>query len=294
MREIVKMSEAAKRVEDAFNLHPEPVSDDELPVVDADSLDQIPNVDLANLSTAFREPWERYPDETDLAWNAFRTYRDLGLSRTYMMVARDHGYSISSINLWSKRFEWAMRAQAWDTAEDRVYQLARLEAVKAMAERHGTIIVEALEAMSIPFQALKLKLEVDPNTLEDLSERDTVKLLDTASKMARNMPGLMSAERLARGMPTEIVDIQGEITHTHEMKPSAIGEILAALKSTGAFELGTGDGTGDGTKPGPSESESGCEPKAGGLGELNRSSDSDDFEIVEAEVVEVHSGNTAP
>ncbi len=260
MDELDKAVKAGKQVEEVSKLNREPIPDD-LPEVSASrEIVRIP-----------KEVWERYPDETNPAWDAFRTYRDLGPGRTIRKVIDEHGFADSSCHMWSRKYEWAERVAAFDLREDRIYQLQRAEAIKEMAERHGDIIVKALEAMSKPFQALAQRFEEDPDALDDLADRDLIKLLDLSSKMARNMPGLMASERAVRGMPSQTIEVQGEVTHTHGMERGDIGTVIAALAESGA--LGTPQGLED--------------------GELDGRSSSGNIEISEAEIIDVYTDEAA-
>lgn len=266
MKEVDKAVAASKAVNDAYGLEVEPTNRADLP--------DVKTPDLGDVLTVQLDPWEQLADEPGRAWKAFIFYRDLGPGRTLAAVAKTDEVQASSsfVNKVSHDFEWARRVAAWDLAEDRIYKIRRHEEIKQMAERHGSMIVDAIKAMSAPFEALKLKFEEDPLAIRDLSEKDTLKLLDTASKMARNLPGLMASERAARGMATEVIEIRGEVTHTHDFTRDHIGGVLAALESSGAIEP---------AQPGRLED-----------GESDRRASGDDLEIVDAELVEVHTDDT--
>jgi hypothetical protein len=61
--------------------------------------------------------WLRRRDETPVAYAAFVCYRDLGVKRTVVGVARELGKSESLLRRWARRHDWAERAWAWDLSQ---------------------------------------------------------------------------------------------------------------------------------------------------------------------------------
>ncbi|RAM52031.1 MAG: hypothetical protein C6Y22_08310 [Hapalosiphonaceae cyanobacterium JJU2] len=67
--------------------------------------------------------WERLPDEPIKAWTAFVTYRDMGLSRTYVRTCEALNRPASyrkPIEKWASRFNWQERVRAYDAHIDRL------------------------------------------------------------------------------------------------------------------------------------------------------------------------------
>jgi hypothetical protein len=56
--------------------------------------------------------WERQPQETSKAYEAFQLYRDMGLGRSTARVARELGKSKTLMDRWSSRHDWVGRVQA--------------------------------------------------------------------------------------------------------------------------------------------------------------------------------------
>ena len=79
------------------------------------------------------EAWERRPNETSLAYEAFRTYRDLGPARR---TADVDGYNESTKRRWRAVHQWEQRAQAWDTERYRLEDTRRLEQIRQMDDTH--------------------------------------------------------------------------------------------------------------------------------------------------------------
>jgi hypothetical protein len=219
-------------------------------------------LDEATLAVAdnYHEPWSRLPDETDRGWDVFKYHRDQGPARVLKESAAHFGVGPAALWKFSATYDWVERLRAFDQHEDRLYNARRATAIKEMAERHGDQIQGYLEALAIPFKALQAKLENDPKAIDDLSESSMKQLIDMSAKAGRIIPTMMNAERLARGMPSEVVRVEGDVTHTHELDRDQLDEVLSTLQQAGAWH-GLLDGSPDG----------GGEP------------------FLEAEVVEVHS-----
>lgn len=64
--------------------------------------------------TEERKPWERLPDETTPAFEAFKEYRDMGEKRSIAKVAEKLGKSDKLLERWSAKHDWGNRVKAWD------------------------------------------------------------------------------------------------------------------------------------------------------------------------------------
>lgn len=153
-----------------------------------------------------RKPWERQPKETLRAFAAFCIYRDMKPGkRSLRETARRHYEDKSKLNVtqvkrWSSRYRWVERCKAYDDYVDEQKRQVDLEAMLEMSERQARL-------------GSKLQ-ELGALILDDLVERakggnvittkhpvlDTVRSLRTGAEI----------ERLARGVPTQIVEEQKE------------------------------------------------------------------------------------
>jgi hypothetical protein len=79
------------------------------------------------------DPWDRRPDETARAYEAFRTYRDLGPARRPADVA---GYADGTKRRWRAIHAWDQRAAAWDAETYRLEDTRRLEQIRQMDDTH--------------------------------------------------------------------------------------------------------------------------------------------------------------
>ncbi len=257
--EIGEAEQAVTVLENAVNQGPESIMTSELSVPDLSE------------ETGHIYPWDRQPEETDFGWALFCHHRDSGITRSLdktveaMLEKYPPGYTtqgginlnVASLKQRSYLFGWSERTEAFDKEQERLYQIARGLAIREMADRHEETIVEAIGSLMVPIKALQLAMEEDEGFIKSLSKTDAKKLISMSNIAARTIPSLLQAERLARGMPTEIVSgvIEHQVTHTIER--DQIGEVLEVLERAGALD--------------------------------DRSGSVDAGEIVDAEVVEVHS-----
>ncbi len=58
--------------------------------------------------------WERQENESPQAYEAFVTYRDLGVGRTFTAVAEKLQKSFTLIRRWKDNWDWENRVAAWD------------------------------------------------------------------------------------------------------------------------------------------------------------------------------------
>lgn len=134
------------------------------------------------------KPWTRRDDETDAAWQAFRIFRDLGLSRTIEEAwnqyadERDLKSDMAPRHFhdWKDEYDWYDRVRKYDAYvdEQRRAQIteARQESIRVLAEK------------AVPSAAILALLAVnaDPGDLdlEDLEELGDLEDVDGHQKWA--------------------------------------------------------------------------------------------------------------
>jgi len=130
------------------------------------------------------EVWERQEGETAQAFQAFAAYRDMGAERSLAKVAQKVGKSKPLMERWSRRWQWVIRAEAWDDEMDRQVRRELEKGITGMRKTHADIahamLVKALRAL----QAIPA---------EEMTPRDISTMVDVAAKL----------ERLSRGEVTE-------------------------------------------------------------------------------------------
>ena len=83
------------------------------------------------------EVWERQEGETSKAFAAFLLYRDLGRSRSLASASSIDGVNTvktRQFQLWSSKYNWVKRCQAWDEAQDKIRDAQRLEVQREIIE----------------------------------------------------------------------------------------------------------------------------------------------------------------
>ena len=116
-----------------------------------------------------REPWERQEDESQVAFEAFCVYRDLGhepegqpkVKRTYANVARKLGKSQQIVARWGLRWDWDHRSREYDNELQRMELKARKDEIKKMQKMH---VQYGLALQKKALQALSRLAEEDMST----------------------------------------------------------------------------------------------------------------------------------
>lgn len=132
-------------------------------------------------------PWHRQPGETDKAFLAFVTYRDLGAERSIPAAMKTYGEPAGNLRYWegwSSRYDWVQRAAAYDAHLDEVRLNAIEDRVARATEKH----VRA--AQSLIDKGLERLRSLD---LEDMDPGDVRMYVADGIKL----------QRLAMGLSTE-------------------------------------------------------------------------------------------
>lgn len=79
-------------------------------------------------------PWEMRDDETDNAFEAFRTYRDLGAKRSIRAAGAILRKNLTTLGEWSVKYDWPNRARAFDKWADQQATQAWLDQRRAQVE----------------------------------------------------------------------------------------------------------------------------------------------------------------
>ncbi len=163
------------------------------------------------------QPWEQQEGETPRAFGGFQVYKDLGPSRSLNAVAEDlfgkkkAKTQVRTVSRWSSKWRWVERARAWDRYATRQANQASLKERrrqgKQAAEWQANQARALMAVCLAPADALQKKIQRaaanKEEGLEGLGVKDLGWLAMTAGKI---MPGLIKAERLARGMDDDADD----------------------------------------------------------------------------------------
>jgi hypothetical protein len=132
-------------------------------------------------AAAARPPWERRAKETNPAFEAFATYRDMSENdRSVREVARRLHKSVTLIGRWSSTHEWVARVRAWEDEQDRIWRESINHERRKAAERQ---IRTAQLAQSKAAQAL---IQLDP---ERMSVAELTRMLEISVKIERDAMG---------------------------------------------------------------------------------------------------------
>lgn len=177
------------------------------------------------------DPWERQPDESEPAWEAFKAYREMGRERSQVRVAAQVGKNVNLISRWSKRWSWIRRAYEYELLLDRRAREETMREIGAMARRHAQQSQLFQATLTLPATALMQRVQRDPGFVErlldgcedvDASGRRvlntsrTLDVMETIRKFAEAFPKVAQIERLARGEPTDISEGRGTAATTHD------------------------------------------------------------------------------
>jgi hypothetical protein len=122
-------------------------------------------------------PWDRLENESQASWEAFKIYRDMGLTRSIPKVAQQLEKPRTTLGSWSVKNSWLMRAAAFDAEQDSLDQLWLAQERRKAAKRH----VQQAQALSSKW--IQRLQSLNP---EDLSASEVIRYAEIATKMERD------------------------------------------------------------------------------------------------------------
>lgn len=164
------------------------------------------------------KPWERQDGESDKAFEAFCTYRDMGSERTLQKVSQELNKSKTLMSRWSSENNWVERIQAWEDEQDRILRQEQIKDIKKMRQRHADLAMQMLE------KALEGVQYLDP---EELGAAGISRLVEVASKL----------EQKSRGDTTDAV----EMREAEEKQPNPVMFYLPSNGRNPELETNTVD-----------------------------------------------------
>jgi hypothetical protein len=135
--------------------------------------------------------WERKPDESRRAYEAFLIYRN-SATRRLAEVAETlvPACSVPNVARWSSRHCWQQRAFAWDKEEDRKQQEEEARSRSAARKRHLQI-AQSMQEIGVR-ALLEMKAKIAAGTALNLSPTEAENFLTEAIKLER---AVLGAER---------------------------------------------------------------------------------------------------
>ena len=185
------------------------------------------------------DPWEQIAGETDHQFSMFSHFLNSGYGRSRRATAREFEVSSKRVDGLARDNQWERRARAWDLERERVYAGTKIDRVREMADRHAAVMQRGIEAMAIAFYPLVARAAADPDAFAaEVAELPLKTQFAIATQAARVIPAMMSAERLAHDMPTEIMAVQQDIGIDITMQSRGdLAEIVGALAGIGNLNI---------------------------------------------------------
>ena len=162
-----------------------------------------------------KKSYERLAVESEKAFEAFRTYCELGTARSMVKAAQLLGKSYQQMSRWSNNYNWQNRVEEWDMEQQRILQLRM---VQERWETHERDLKEFRNHhLSIAKQAFKASVIATRKVTEYLEkkEKDSKFPKDTNEAVATVgiIKGLMPLSELwakALGIDKLLVQLQEE------------------------------------------------------------------------------------
>jgi hypothetical protein len=146
--------------------------------------------------------WQRRPEETGPAFEAFVLFRDMASPRSIKQVAEILGKGRSTLDEWAQKYRWNDRCRLWDNEVDKRTSNAQIAEIKAMKRRQAQMAFELQSAAHMALTALTAKLK---------TAKSTGKMLVSPEQLSRMMDIGARLERLNHDEPSSISRIQEQV-----------------------------------------------------------------------------------
>ena len=165
------------------------------------------------------QTWDKQPEETGRAYNAFLTYRNMGVLRSLKKAAgifynveniSETSGKVRTFTKWSSEYKWVTRCSDFDIEEERLRIEQKRKDIAEMDRRQAK---DGMEMSKIGMYNIKLHATDDP-------PKDTHGNVITPKipvpESTRLFTEGVKAERIARGVVTEISEHKGKIEIIYE------------------------------------------------------------------------------
>jgi gamma-glutamyltranspeptidase len=133
--------------------------------------------------------YDRLPEETSKAYEAFCVYRDMGVQRSIQKAADMLSKSIPVLKRWAAQWDWAERVAAWDIDQD---YLLQKEAIKSRQKEYRKELAEFRKNhLAVGKAAFKASATCVKQIMEFVEQNQAIMTLDDASKAANIVRSLM-------------------------------------------------------------------------------------------------------
>jgi len=168
-----------------------------------------------------KNSWEKQKSETNRAYNAFLTYRNMGALRSLSKAAKEFygnlyfGKASSKLRQfqdWSSRWNWVVRCSDWDAEEERLRIEQKRKDILEMDRRQAK---DGMELSKIGMYNIKLQATDDPPKDKN---GNIIQPKIPVSESTRLFTEGTKAERIARGEVTEISGHKGSLKVEHSIR----------------------------------------------------------------------------
>lgn len=176
------------------------------------------------------ELWDRQPQETQLEWSIWQAYRDSypGAKPSYRVVAEKIGTTYDFVKKTARRWDFAIRMEAWISECDRMTVAQRRQEVLDMNADHIDMARRLRDKLS---QAIDL---VDPRQLKP---SDLNSLLKTATDLEKraHLDSIVQDEAKHAATALTIIGEDNADLKVSETKKDDLGAVLSILMQAGAL-----------------------------------------------------------
>lgn len=172
-------------------------------------------------------PWERQPDESETAFEAFKIYRDTPPERrTKALVSTQQEKTIGLIQRWASQWAWDVRVREYDNYMQNLEMADRLQKIKAMNEKHLKI------AYNLQVKAAQALAKVDVDRLASKPD-EVLKYFIEATNLERRV---LSQETAPQPAMISTIKAEEHIDLDDEKRIQAIKDTVDALREAGLLD----------------------------------------------------------
>jgi len=170
------------------------------------------------------EAWERLPEESSKAYNAFETYLKMGYKRSLNKLCMVLGIKYPTHLLeWKKKFKWDDRILAYENEQSKHKLLADIELYKSITEKQLSLAANLKQLIGIPLiiitERLKSNATEKSKAIQDFEKLSTVDLYKLIIDSTKFIDVIVKIERLALGKPPEM--------KSEDINPEMFGNLIA-------------------------------------------------------------------
>lgn len=151
------------------------------------------------ISLPDESPWERLPEETNSAYEAFSVYLMMPGKRSAKLVAQQLGKNPKYIGTFCTTYRWVERADAWDAHFKTRFGMTIEEQQEAIIQGELADYTSELQAYRVAFERIKDDL---------LNNKANPPNLEAFNMLSQWRDRISRRGRLALGMPDKVSQTQ--------------------------------------------------------------------------------------